>query len=63
MTRTENVRLNVGAGKNRIEGFHMKRADIILDLGEGRLPFDDNSVDLGGNTFITRKVARWWGGV
>ena len=44
------VRLNVGAGQSRIPGFVnvdiSPRADISLDLGRDRLPFDDGAVEL-----------------
>jgi SAM-dependent methyltransferase len=44
------VKLNIGAGHTNIPGFInidiSSRADISLDLGKDRLPFDDDSVDL-----------------
>jgi SAM-dependent methyltransferase len=44
------VRLNVGAGRTFIPGFVnvdiSPKADVTLDLGRDRLPFDDDSVDL-----------------
>jgi SAM-dependent methyltransferase len=42
--------LNVGAGKTYIPGFRnidlSERAEISLDIGKEKLPFDDNCVDL-----------------
>lgn len=50
MDETTTMRLNIGAGQTYIPGFVNididSKADITLDLGEDRLPFDDNSVDL-----------------
>ena len=44
------IKLNLGAGFSYIPGFHnidiSPKADIVLDLGRERLPFEDNSVDL-----------------
>ena len=44
------LRLNLGASQTRIPGFVnidiSSNADIALDLGQDRLPFEDNSVDL-----------------
>jgi SAM-dependent methyltransferase len=44
------VRLNIGAGSTYIPGFVnvdvSARADVRVDLGDERLPFDDSSVDL-----------------
>jgi len=44
------VKLNIGAGYNYIDGFVnidiSPKADVTLDLGRDRLPFDDESVDL-----------------
>jgi SAM-dependent methyltransferase len=46
----QQLKLNIGAGMTRIPGFVnidiSERADIQIDLGKERLPFDDNSVDL-----------------
>jgi SAM-dependent methyltransferase len=44
MKKTNEVRLNIGAGQTYIPGF--KNIDISLDLGKDKLPFEDNSVDL-----------------
>ena len=48
--RAEPLRLNVGAGQSRIPGFVnvdiSPRADVSLDLGRDRLPFEDGAVDL-----------------
>ena len=50
MSDLELVRVNIGAGKTYIPGFInvdiSSKADITLDLGEDRLPFNDNSADL-----------------
>jgi SAM-dependent methyltransferase len=46
----EGIKLNLGASKTRIPGFVnidiSDRADVSLDLGRDRLPFETNSVDL-----------------
>lgn len=50
MAEKSEVKLNIGAGVTYIPGFVnidiSTQADITLDLGKDRLPFDDNSVDL-----------------
>jgi SAM-dependent methyltransferase len=50
MKETNKVRLNIGAGQTYIRGFKnidiSNKADISLDLGKSKLPFEDNSVDL-----------------
>lgn len=50
MTNEAKLRLNIGAGKSRIEGFHnidiSERADIVVDLAKEPLPFEESSVDL-----------------
>jgi SAM-dependent methyltransferase len=50
MNNTDQVRLNIGAGGTYIPGFTnidiSTKADITLDLGKNRLPFNDDSVDL-----------------
>lgn len=47
---SEPVRINIGAGATSIPGFVnidlAPHADVTLDLGRDRLPFDDSSVDL-----------------
>jgi SAM-dependent methyltransferase len=46
----ELVKVNIGAGLSRIPGFInvdiSPRADVVIDLNEQKLPFEDNSVDL-----------------
>ncbi len=50
MKETNEVRLNIGAGQTYIPGFTnidiSNKADISLDLGKDKLPFEDNSIDL-----------------
>lgn len=50
MKKTNEIRLNIGAGQTYIPGFKnidiSNKADISLDLGKDKLPFEDNSVDL-----------------
>ncbi len=50
MNDENEIRLNIGAGQTYIPGFvnidMSSKADVSLDLGKDRLPFDDNSVDL-----------------
>lgn len=50
MDKKEDIKLNIGAGKSYIPGFVnidiSKKADITMDLGKERLPFDNDSVDL-----------------
>lgn len=50
MKEKNEIRLNIGAGQSRIPGFVnidiSNKADICLDLGKDKLPFDDNTVDL-----------------
>jgi SAM-dependent methyltransferase len=50
MNEVKEKRLNLGAGITYIPGFInidiSKKADIILDLGKDKLPFDDDSVNL-----------------
>jgi len=50
MDQTNERRLNIGAGQTYIPGFInidiSSRADITLDLGKDRLPFEDDSIDL-----------------
>jgi predicted SAM-dependent methyltransferase len=45
----EPIRLNLGCGQNRIEGFTgvdiMPGADVVLDLFKPKWPWKDNSVD------------------
>ena len=47
---TAEVRINIGAGRTYIPGFSnidvSPKADISIDIGTERLPFDDDSVDL-----------------
>jgi len=47
---TKKVRLNIGAGHTYIPGFInidiSSKADITMDLGKEKLPFEDDSVDL-----------------
>ncbi len=44
------LRLNLGASQTHIPGFVnidiASRADVVLDLGKDKLPFEDNSVEL-----------------
>ena len=50
MQDAKRIALNIGAGRTYIPGFInidiSTKADIALDLGKDRLPFEDNSVDL-----------------
>ena len=50
MSEIKSVRLNLGAGLTYIPGFTnidiSNKADISLDLGKDKLPFNDASVDL-----------------
>lgn len=50
MNKKNEVKLNIGAGKSYIQGFInidiSPKADISLDLGKDKLPFEENSVDL-----------------
>jgi len=50
MKETSEVRLNIGAGHTFIPGFKnidiSNKADITLDIGKDKLPFEDNSVDM-----------------
>jgi len=50
MNQTTHLRLNIGAGQSYIPGYQnidiSQRADITLDLGKDKLPFDNDSVDL-----------------
>jgi SAM-dependent methyltransferase len=50
MNETKGIRLNIGAGETYIPGYInidiSRKADITLDLGKDKLPFDDDSVDL-----------------
>lgn len=50
MNETTNIKLNLGASHTRIPGFVnidiVKKADISLDLGKDKLPFENDSVDL-----------------
>jgi hypothetical protein len=45
------IKLDLGCGGRKQEGFigidqyHMEGVDIVLNIGEERFPFDDNSVD------------------
>lgn len=47
---TKEVRLNIGAGRTYIPGFInidiSGKADVILDIGKDKLPFENDSVDL-----------------
>lgn len=44
------TRLNIGAGHTRLDGFvnidRSPRADVVLNLDDDRLPFEDGSVEL-----------------
>lgn len=50
MNDTKQLRLNIGAGQTYIQGFInidiSSKADITLDVGKEKLPFEDDSVDL-----------------
>jgi SAM-dependent methyltransferase len=50
MSNSSEVKLNLGASHTYIPGFInidiSSKADISLDLGKDRLPFDDDSVDI-----------------
>ena len=50
MNNPSEIKLNIGAGKTYIPGFInvdiSDKADLSLDIGTTRLPFEDNSVDL-----------------
>jgi SAM-dependent methyltransferase len=50
MSDNTNIKLNLGASQTYIPGFInidiSKNADISLDLGKDRLPFESNSVDV-----------------
>ena len=50
MTETKLLKLNLGASQTYIPGFInidiSNRADILLNLGRDKLPFEDNSVDV-----------------
>lgn len=50
MTESTQLKLNIGAGQTYIPGFInidiSEKANISLDLGKDRLPFEDSSVDL-----------------
>lgn len=50
MSNPTETKLNLGASQTYIPGFInidlSKKADISLDLGKDKLPFDDNSVDM-----------------
>ena len=49
MNETKEIRLNIGAGQTYILGYInidvSSKADITLDLGIDKLPFEDDSVD------------------
>ena len=49
MNETNGIRLNIGAGQTYIPGYRnidiSSNADIVLDLGIDKLPFEDDSVD------------------
>lgn len=50
MNQAKKVKINIGAGQTYIPGFInidiSDKADLSLDLGTDRLPFEDSSVDL-----------------
>ena len=50
MNKTKEIRLNIGAGQTHIPGYInidiSSKADITLDLGTDKLPFEDDSVDV-----------------
>ncbi len=50
MKVTNEIKLNIGAGRTYIPGFKnidiSGKADVTLDLGKDKLPFEDNSIDL-----------------
>lgn len=50
MSQANEIRLNIGAGQTYIPGFLnidiSNKAEIVLDIGKDRLPFEDNTVDL-----------------